>query len=217
MKENSPLEFFRPQDKAATVPPNMMAVQLIELLTQTSNRMESIMLNNGMPAEVATQDTSAFLRAGIGALKAKTDNATNQLDWRKSPLLAAAVNKIVDPLITAAVPELVTAFLCSDKLHSMPAVTVNGLLMTAADIRDFLRERDVIYRIDKEWKPTACFVDKGLFACSSFTIKSKWKPLKTVNTLKLTFKGKCYISVLLSNPDLDPMNAYMKTFMTEII
>jgi hypothetical protein len=194
-----------------------MAVQLIELLEAVSVQMEGIMLENGIPAEMAKADVATFMRAGTGALSAKVETPIKQNDWQKSPLLADAVTKFVDSKLSRAVPELVTAMLCCNKLYLMPTITIGGFVKTAAEMRDYLSKIGVILKTDKEWKPEAGFADKNLFGCSSFIIKSKGKISKQIHTLKVTFKGKCFISVLLTHPELGPMDAYFKTFPEEII
>ena len=58
--------------------PNKMAVQLFQLLTQVSSQMEIVMLQNGIPAEMAKEDVATFMRGGSGALCATTDNPALQ-------------------------------------------------------------------------------------------------------------------------------------------
>ncbi len=205
----------RPQTGTTTT--NRMAMQLIALLEQVSRQMECIMLKNGIPAEMAKADVATFMHAGTSALSVKEETPIEQNDWQKSPLLTAAVSKLVDSKLSTTVPELVNAMLCCNKLYLMPAITIGGLVRTAAEMRDYLSKRGVILKFEKAWKPEARFADKNLFGCNCFIIKSKGKVSKRIETLKVTFKGKCFISVLLSHPELEPMDAYLKTFTQEIL
>lgn len=49
---------------------NKMALQLIELLTGVSSQIENVMMQNGIPAEIAKADVATFMRGGTGALLA---------------------------------------------------------------------------------------------------------------------------------------------------
>ena len=71
-------EFDSIHNAAFSQCPNKMAVQLIELLTQVSSQMEIVMLQNGIPAEMAKEDVATFMRGGSGALYATTDNQVSQ-------------------------------------------------------------------------------------------------------------------------------------------
>jgi sulfur transfer complex TusBCD TusB component (DsrH family) len=72
-----------------------IATQLIELLQQVSVQMEIVMLQNGIPADMAKEDVATFMRGGTGALYATTDNPVSQNDWWQNPLLMDTVIKIL--------------------------------------------------------------------------------------------------------------------------
>ena len=85
-------------------------------------------------------------------------------------------------------------------------------MSSALAVLRYLSNRGIIYKDGKMWKPTDRFADKNLFGYDRFKLTPKQITSGRTDTLKVTFKGHSFIRVLHGHPELEPMDAYLKTF-----
>lgn len=136
------------------------------------------------------------------------------MDPEENSFLTSAVKKSVDHEQVVDQASM-RVLLSSTFLIPLSIIAKNAYMRSAVALLRVLYEKGVIYREDGRWKPAVEFADKQLFGYNIFSINSKRNggTYKEIHTLKATFKGECFIHVLLSYPDLEARDAYLKTFM----
>ncbi len=198
-----------PPEQHKCPPKNPMSIQLLKLFGHISGQVADIMVYNGMPAEMAKMEAAAFIRAGNDALRWTIDSNINRFDWLKSPLLDEAVTKLVGPDRSQWRIASVSGLLRSQKLYTMSSIAKENGLISSTRLLKHLCQQGIIYHDGNKWKPAAEFEGKQLFA--------EGKTLAAMNKLHCTLRGRCFVYVLLSHPELNPMDAYLQTFTTEVL